>query len=110
MHQKEDLVHQSDQNVWNSPKWFKKLTMILTSVLLLTMFAIGGYWWGARQQRSFTIIFIIANGNQYHQIADCKRNTPFQAFENQPACRPCWRECCGIQHTAIEKESPLGFG
>src|SRR5919106_6248000 len=40
-----------------------------------------------------------------HQIADCEGNTPFKAFENQPACRSCWRKCCGIQHTAIEKDS-----
>src|SRR5918999_3680105 len=44
-----------------------------------------------------------------HQIADCQGNTPSQAFENQPACWPCCRECCGIEHTAIEKDSPLGF-
>jgi hypothetical protein len=52
MQQKEDLVHQSDQPVLSSPTWFKKLTMILTSVLLLSMFGLGGYWLGARQQQS----------------------------------------------------------
>jgi hypothetical protein len=49
---KEDLIHKSDQPVLNPPKWIKKLTMILTSVLLLTMFGLGGYWVGARQQQS----------------------------------------------------------
>src|SRR5687768_7702371 len=49
---KEDLIYQSGQPVLNSRKWLKKLTMILTSVLLLTMFGLGGYWLGARQQQS----------------------------------------------------------
>jgi hypothetical protein len=52
MLQKEDLAHQPDQPVLNSPKWPKQLTIILTSVLLLTMFGLGGYWLGARQQQS----------------------------------------------------------
>jgi hypothetical protein len=52
MLQKEDLGHQSDQPVSNSPKWIKKLTLILTSVLLLSVFGIGGYWLGAGQQQS----------------------------------------------------------
>ena len=52
MLQKEDLIHQSDQPVLNPPKWLKKLTMILASVLLLTMFGLGGYWLGARRQES----------------------------------------------------------
>ena len=52
MLQKEDLGHQSDQSVLDSPKRLKKLTMILASVLLLTMFGLGGYWVGARQQQS----------------------------------------------------------
>jgi hypothetical protein len=51
MQQKEDLIHQSDHPVLDSPKRSKKLTMILTSVLLLTMFGIGGYWLGARRQQ-----------------------------------------------------------
>jgi hypothetical protein len=50
MQQKEDLIHQPDQPVVNSPKRLKKLTMILASVLLLTMFGLGGYWLGARRQ------------------------------------------------------------
>jgi hypothetical protein len=52
MLQKEDLVHQYDQTVSYSRTWLKKLTMILTSVLLLSMFGLGGYWLGARQQQS----------------------------------------------------------
>jgi hypothetical protein len=52
MLQKEDLEHKSDQSVLHSHKCLKKLTMILASVLLLTMFGLGGYWLGARQQRS----------------------------------------------------------
>jgi hypothetical protein len=52
MLQKEDLAHQSDQPVLNTPKWPKRLTIILTSVLLLTMFGLGGYWLGARRQQS----------------------------------------------------------
>jgi hypothetical protein len=52
MLKKEDLVHQSDKPVLNPSKWFKKLTIILVYVLLLTMFALGGYWLGARQQHS----------------------------------------------------------
>jgi hypothetical protein len=51
MLQKEGLVHQSDQPVLNSRTWIKKLTMILASVLLLTMFGLGGYWLGARRQQ-----------------------------------------------------------
>jgi hypothetical protein len=52
MIQKEDSVRKSDQNVLNPAKWLKKLTMILISVLLLTMFGLGGYWLSARQQQS----------------------------------------------------------
>jgi hypothetical protein len=52
MLQKEDLIHQSDQPVLNSHKWPRTLTIILVYVLLLTMFALGGYWLGARQQQS----------------------------------------------------------
>jgi hypothetical protein len=52
MHKKEDSAHQPDGTASNSPKWIKKLTMILISVLLLTMFGLGGYWLGARQQQS----------------------------------------------------------
>jgi hypothetical protein len=52
MLQKEDLIHQSDQPVLNSRKWPRTLTMILLYVLLLTMFGLGGYWVGARQQQS----------------------------------------------------------
>jgi hypothetical protein len=52
MQQKENFVHQSDPPVLNSPKWPKRLTIILTSVLLLTMFGVGGYWLGARRQQS----------------------------------------------------------
>jgi hypothetical protein len=52
MLKKEDFVHQPDQPVLSSLTWIKKLTMILTSVLLLTMFGLGGYWLGARQQQS----------------------------------------------------------
>ena len=52
MQQKENSVRQSEQTVLNSHKWIKKLTMILTSVLLLTMFGLGGYWLGARRQQS----------------------------------------------------------
>jgi hypothetical protein len=44
-----------------------------------------------------------------HQIADRQSDTPFNAFENQPACWSCCRKCGGIQHTTIEKNSPLGF-
>jgi hypothetical protein len=52
MQQKEDLVHQSDHPALNPPKWLKKLTMFFTSVLLLTMFGLGGYWLGTMQQQS----------------------------------------------------------
>jgi hypothetical protein len=52
MHKKEDSVRQPDHPVVNPPKWLKKLAMILTSVLLLTIFGLGGYWLGARQQQS----------------------------------------------------------
>jgi hypothetical protein len=45
-----------------------------------------------------------------YQIANGKGNHSFQAFEKQPACRSCCRECCGIEHTAIEKDATLGFG
>jgi hypothetical protein len=52
MLQKEDLIHQPDQPVVNSPKLPKRLTTILLYVLLLTMFGLGGYWVGAKQQQS----------------------------------------------------------
>jgi hypothetical protein len=52
MLQKEDLTRQSDQPVLNSRKWPRTLTIILLYVLLLTMFALGGYWLGARRQQS----------------------------------------------------------
>jgi hypothetical protein len=55
MHKKEDSAPQSDQPVSNSHNWIKKLTLILTSVLLLTMFGLGGYWVGERQQESSPI-------------------------------------------------------
>jgi hypothetical protein len=51
MQQKEDLVHQSGQPVLNSPNWPKQLTIILTSVLLLSMFGLGGYWLSARREQ-----------------------------------------------------------
>jgi hypothetical protein len=47
----EDSAHKSDHHVPNFRKWVKRLTIILTSVLLLTMFGLGGYWLGARQQQ-----------------------------------------------------------
>jgi hypothetical protein len=53
MLQKEDFVHQSDHTVVNSSKHPKQLTIILTSVLLLTVFGLGGYWLSARQPQSF---------------------------------------------------------
>jgi hypothetical protein len=52
MQKKENFAHQSDPPVLNSPKWPGRLTIILISVLLLTMFGLGGYWLGARQQQS----------------------------------------------------------
>jgi hypothetical protein len=52
MLQKEDLVRKYEQTVLNSRTWIKKLTLILASVLLLTMFRIGGYWLGTREQQS----------------------------------------------------------
>jgi hypothetical protein len=62
MQQKENLTNKSDKNARNSPKWLKKLTMILTSALLLTMFGLGGYWLGARQQQHpYQEIFKIKN-------------------------------------------------
>jgi hypothetical protein len=51
MLQKQDLGHQSDQPVLNSRKWPRTLTTILVYVLLLSMFGLGGYWLGARQQQ-----------------------------------------------------------
>jgi hypothetical protein len=51
MLQKEDSAHQFEQSALNSHKWIKKLTMILTSVLLLTMFGLGGYWLGSRREQ-----------------------------------------------------------
>jgi hypothetical protein len=62
MEQKEDLIHQSDQTVLNFHKRIKKLTIILTSVLLLTMFGLGGYWLGARQQQSLLTHLLIRPG------------------------------------------------
>jgi hypothetical protein len=55
------------------------------------------------------VLFEITFCLLYNQIADREGNTPFKAFENQPACRSCCRECCGIKHTVIEKNSPLRF-
>jgi hypothetical protein len=79
MQQKENSIHQSDQSVLNSPKWLKKLTMILTSVLLLSMFGLGGYWLGARQQQS----------PLPHPLAKPKPSclplaTPFQQLSSMP--------------------------
>lgn len=51
MLQKEDLAHQPDESISNSRKWFKRLTIIFIAVLLLTMFGLGGYWLGAKQQQ-----------------------------------------------------------
>jgi hypothetical protein len=52
MKKRENLTQQSDQRVLNAFKWSKWLTISLTSVLLLTMFGLGGYWLGTRQQQS----------------------------------------------------------
>jgi hypothetical protein len=51
MQRKEDLSHQLDEPAPNSPKWRKRLTIILLSVLLPIMSGLGVYWLGARQQQ-----------------------------------------------------------
>ena len=44
-----------------------------------------------------------------HEIADIEGDASLQALQNQPPCRAGCRKYSGIEHTAIEKDSPVGI-
>jgi len=85
---KEDLVHQSDQPVWNSSQSSKWLTIILLYVLLLTMFGLGGYWVGARQQQSSStdLITIKPKPNWLYTVTPVQQLSPTPTNATGQAC------------------------
>jgi hypothetical protein len=61
------------------------LTIILTSVLLLTMFGLGGYWLGARQQQSSSSDLLTESKSGQLPTA-----TPFQQLSPSPLVTINW--------------------
>jgi hypothetical protein len=104
MQRKEDLIHQPDQPVLNSSKRFKKLTMILTSVLLLTMFGLGGYWLGARRQQS-SITDLITTP----KLRWLPTTTPFQQSSSASTIIPSQTDSAYNWKTYEEQGIPFTF-
>jgi Leucine-rich repeat (LRR) protein len=106
MQQKEDSLHQSEQPVLNSPTWFKKLTMILTSVLLLTMFGLGGYWLGARrQQPSPTDLLTKLESSRLRTVPPSQQLSPTDATHHKCTNQTVYRGLEGLGQALKQPET-----